>query len=106
MAELITLLWAVLGAAVFAAVFYLKAWATTNPPEPFVPEKFLATLIVGAAIGLILWLGNSPITSESVLDQLGDYALFTGIIESILKVVLAKLGITWPGNAPPPTPTP
>lgn len=103
MAEPITLLWAVLAAVLYAVVFYAKAWATTNPPEKFVPEKFLATVIVGAFVGAVFWLGNLSITQDAVIDQLTDYAIATAVLESFLKMVFAKLGWTWPGN-PPPTP--
>lgn len=98
MAELITLVWAVLGAAVFALVFYAKTWATTNPPEPFNWPKFTATLIIGGVIGFVFWLSGFSVTQDEVIDQLTDYAAATAVVEAILKAVVARLGWTWPGN--------
>jgi drug/metabolite transporter (DMT)-like permease len=98
LADLITLVWAVLGAAAFALVFFAKNWATTNPPEPFNWPKFISTLIIGAAIGFTFWLSGFSITQDGIIDQLTDYAAATAVIEAILKAVVAKLGWTWPGN--------
>jgi len=99
--DIMVILYAVLAAIVYALVWYAKSWATTQPPEPFNSAKFLATLIVGAAVGVALAVTGNPITKESIETQLLAYIAVISLVETLLKMILAKLNIPYPGSTPP-----
>lgn len=94
----LALIFSIVGSFFYALIWYAKTWATTNPPEPFSYTKFAATLIVGGAIGVIFWLSGSPETQENFVDQIVAYGAVTAVVETILKAVLGKLGVKYPGS--------
>lgn len=96
--DYVVVLYAVIAAVVYALVWYAKTWATA--PEPFNYTKFIATLIVGAFVGLVASFAGNPITKEAIETQLLAYGAVTALVETILKTILSKLNIKYPGLTP------
>ena len=82
----ITILIAVLAAAIFASAGYLKSSGT----EDFDATKFSATVLVGAIIGAIMYFGGVPVTEAGVLEQLAAYAGIVAVVENILKAIIRR----------------
>ena len=90
-----TVLFAVLGAAAYGIIFFIKAWVAMDPKPPFDPYKFGATLGVAIIIGLIAGMTGAPLTEADFLVQMGAYAGYVAILETLLK---ALLGSKWPAK--------
>ena len=95
--DVMVIIYAVIAAIIYSLIWYAKTWATTQPPEPFSYTKFAATLVVGAGVGVFFWLTNNPITIDTVSDQLFVYGAVVAVVETILKSILAKLNLKYPG---------
>jgi len=81
---------AVIAAIVYAIAGYFKSGGS----EHFEPPKFVATIAVGAIVGLLIYAKGSPLTEEAVETQFIAYAGLVVLIENFLK------GITrWFKNA-------
>ena len=83
----VTILIAIVAAAIFAASGYLKSAGTEN----FEPTKFAATVLVGIVVGAVMYASGSPVTESSVAAQLGVYA---GVIYPlVISVIFAVVGV-------------
>jgi len=83
----VTILIAIVAAAIFASAGYLKSSGT----EDFDATKFSATVLVGAIVGAIMYLTGSPVTEASVIEQLAAYAGIVAVVENVLKAFLRRL---------------
>ncbi|MCW3128560.1 MAG: hypothetical protein N2V75_00415 [Methanophagales archaeon] len=83
----VTILIAVLAAVIFAASGYLKSVGTEN----FDLEKFIATILVGAVVGAVMYASGSPVTESNVAAQLAMYAGVIAVVENVLKAFLRRL---------------
>jgi len=83
----VTILIAVLAAAIFAASGYLKSVGTEN----FEAAKFAATVLVGIVVGAVMYVSGSPVTESSVAEQLAAYAGVVAVVENALKAFLRRL---------------
>lgn len=86
-----------LSAAAYGLIFWWKARQTQDPPPPFDPYKFASTMIVALIIGLITAFSGQTLTEEYFLIQIGSYAGYVAMIETILKALFPKL---WPLRNP------
>jgi len=83
----ITILIAIVAAAIFAASGYLKSAGTEN----FEATKFAATVLVGIVVGAVMYASGSPITEANVATQIGTYAGVVAVVENVLKAFLRRL---------------
>lgn len=86
--KVITIVYAIAAAIVFAVSFYIKNQQAAD--EEFDPAKFIATALVGLIIGVFSATTGNPITEESVVSQLIAYAGLVVLIETWIKI-----GIKW-----------
>ncbi|MDP2954428.1 MAG: hypothetical protein Q8O76_14085 [Chloroflexota bacterium] len=93
--EYFTILYAVFAALGYALLFYAKAY---QGGEQFSQTKFLATLLVGAGIGVLAVVTGSPITKEGAEAQLLTLASVIVLLDNILKLIWRKL---YPEPTPP-----
>ena len=89
------LLAGVLSAMVYSTVFYAKK---QQKGEKFNPQKLGATLVVGAATGVFLWLNGVEITQENVVNILVANVGIIALAESIIKWASRKLSSFTNGN--------
>jgi len=89
----------VLSAAAYGIIFWWKARQTQDPPPPFDVYKFAATMVVAIIVGLIAVFSGQTLTEEYFLLQIGAYAGYVAMIETILK---ALFGEAWPTSFPEP----
>ncbi len=82
----VTILIAILAAVIFAASGYLKSAGTENFEIP----KFVATLVVGAIVGAVIYASGSPVTESSVVEQLAVYAGVIAVVENVIKAILKR----------------
>ena len=82
----VTILIAIIAAAVFAASGYLKS----SNFENFEVTKFAATIIVGMAVGAIMYVSGLEITETNVMAQLAAYTGVIVVVENILKGILRR----------------
>jgi len=82
----VTILIAIVAAAIFAASGYLKSAGTEN----FEATKFAATVLVGIVVGAVMYASGSPVTESSVAAQLGMYAGVIAVVENVLKAILRR----------------
>ncbi len=89
----------VVSAIVYGSVFFIKAYMTTDPKPAFDRYKFTATLVVAAIIGVIAAFSGATLNEAEFLAQLGQYAGYTAIVETLLKAIIGK---AWPTSFPEP----
>ncbi len=89
----------VVSAIVYGSVFFVKAYMTTDPKPPFDRYKFTATLVVAAIIGVIAAFSGAILNEAELIAQLGQYAGYTAIVETLLKAIIGK---AWPTSFPEP----
>ena len=77
------IVFAIVAAIVFAASGYLKS----AKEEEFNVTKFVATILVGALVGVILFVKGAAITEEAVATQSAAYAGILAIVENALKAL-------------------
>ncbi len=82
-----TIGYAIIAALVYSVVFFAKHHLK-DKPESFDWQKLGATLIVGAVIGGMFYLGDLAITAEAVEAQLIAYVGIVAIVESVIKIVV------------------
>jgi len=92
----------VISAAVYGIIFWWKAQQTQDPPPPFDTYKFAATLFVAIIIGVISAFSGATFNEEYFLLQMGAYAGYVAMVETILKALVGLLGKTWPTSYPKP----
>lgn len=90
-----TVVFAVIAAAVYGIIFFAKAWLTMDPKPPFDPYKFGATLVVAIIVGLIAGMSGSTLTEAEFLIQMGAYAGYVAMLETLLKALLKG---RWPAK--------
>lgn len=89
-AALGTIIVAIIAAASYAATQYLKR-IPTDHPEAFDKTKFLATVTLGALIGMVSALNGVIPDQTNVELQLILYAGATVIIENVIKIIYEML---------------
>lgn len=87
----------VISAIVYGITFFIKTYLTTDPKPPFDTYKFTATLVVAAIIGVIAAFSGATINEAELIAQLGQYAGYTAIVETLLKAMIGK---AWPTSFP------
>jgi len=92
-----TVILAVIAAAIYGIIFFIKAWATTDPKPPFDPYKFGATLIVAVVVGFIAGVSGTSLTEAEFLIQMGAYAGYVAVLETLLKTLFQE---KWPTKYP------
>jgi len=81
---------AVIGAAIYAVVFYAKNNSTD--PQDFDWGKFFGTLVVGGAIGFANFVfGGILPTQGGIESDLVIYAGATAIVENVIKAIWRKI---------------
>jgi len=86
---------AVLGAAAYGIVFYMKEHEKElkegEIPEDFNPKKLAATVLVGAGIGVGVAFSSQDLTYATFEQQMAMYAGTVAIVETILKTGYRKV---------------
>jgi len=90
----------VVSAVAYGIIFWWKARQTQDPPPLFDAYKFAATLLVAIAIGVISAFSGATFNEEYFLLQMGAYAGYVAMVETILKALVGLLGRTWPTSFP------
>lgn len=83
-----TIIIALISGLIYASVFYAKKYLQNG--EAFIPEKFAATAIIGALVGVAFTLSGMPISQEGIEVQIVAYTGLIAIVESILKILVLK----------------
>jgi len=83
----VTILIAIVAAAIFAASGYFKSVGTEN----FDTVKFAATVLVGLVVGAVMYASGSSVTESNVAAQLAMYAGVIAVVENVLKAFLRRL---------------
>jgi hypothetical protein len=91
-----------LSAAAYGIIFWWKARETSEDPVPFDAYKFTATMIIALIIGLITAFSGQSLTEEYFLIQMGSYAGYVAMVETILKALVSLIGGRWPTSFPKP----
>jgi len=84
--DIVTVLWALVASVIYAGSFYLKNRETAG--EGFDAAKFLATLLVGLIVGVVSGITNSPLTEQTVWEQLMAYAGLVVFLETWIKTLV------------------
>jgi len=79
---------AIIYAVVAAIVFALSGYLKSAKDEEFDATKFAATILVGALVGVVLYVKGAAITEEAVATQFAAYAGIVVILENALKAVV------------------
>ena len=79
---------AIIYAVVAAIVFALSGYLKSAKDEEFDATKFIATVLVGALVGVVLYVKGAAITEEAVATQFAAYAGIVVILENALKAVV------------------
>ena len=89
---------AVISAVVYALIFFAKARENApDPKPPFDTYKVLATIAVAIAVGFIAGMTGVPLTEADLLTQLGAYAGYIAMLETLLKALFPN---SWPTSLP------
>lgn len=78
---------AIVFAIVAAIVFALSGYLKSAKDEGFDVTKFAATILVGALVGVALYVKGAAITEEAVATQFAAYAGIVAIVENALKAL-------------------
>ena len=87
MAVIETMILAVLAAIVYAGTEFIKKYLDSEHPETFNYVKFVATLIIGAVIGVAAGYEGTIPTQLSITEQLALYAGSVVVLENVLKII-------------------
>lgn len=83
-----------IGLPIIAAVIYALAAYFKNSGGPdgqtFEKTKFIATLVVGGVIGVIMVASGLPVTEESVALQMATYGGLVMLTEYIIKGIYRR----------------
>lgn len=82
-----------IAAAVYAAFWYARA---RKKGEQFEPYRFGATLLVGAAAGVVLAVSGLAVTETAVQNRLAAYVGVVSLAEAALKWLGATVGVSLP----------
>lgn len=80
---------AMIAGAGYGVLFYVKA--QQNSGEEFNYEKFGATVLLAAIIGLAMGVAGMPVTQVTLEVQLAAYVGYVVVLETILKLIWRKL---------------
>lgn len=81
-----SILTAAASAVGYSVVFYAKK-RIGKDKQKFEPRKLAATILTGAAIGVIAAVTGSPLNQETISTQLAAYTGIIALVESGLKFV-------------------
>lgn len=84
--QLATVGTALLASVIYSFAFYAKSTQDLDP-ENFQPKKFIATLLVGAVVGVSMELGGGALAFESFQTELAAMAGTIAIVESLIKAI-------------------
>jgi len=79
---------AIIYAVVAAIVFALSGYLKSAKDEEFDATKFGATILVGALVGVVLYVKGAAITEEAVATQFAAYAGIVVILQNGIKAVM------------------
>ena len=83
----------IFSAVAYGLIFWWKARQGQDPPPPFDAYKFAATLGVALLIGVIAAFSGITLTEADLILQMGAYAGYVAMLETILKALFGK---AWP----------
>lgn len=89
----IEVLTAVVSALVYSTVWYARR---REQGEPLQPAKMVATLIVGAAIGVSMILVGEPLRELSLEQKLVAYAGVISLVQGVVKTANERFGLWKP----------
>lgn len=87
----IAVLTAVIMAMLYSIVGYIDAKAEINAEFDYL--KLMATAIIGAIVGAVLYSQGVVVTSESVAPVLLAYTGLTAFVYKIIKAIAAKFDL-------------
>ncbi|RLG35360.1 hypothetical protein DRN97_00175 [Methanosarcinales archaeon] len=79
---------AIIFSVVAAIVFAMSGYLKSAKDEEFDVTKFATTVLVGALVGVVLYVKGAVITEEAVATQFAAYAGIVVIVENALKAVM------------------
>jgi F0F1-type ATP synthase assembly protein I len=82
-----TMILAVLAAIMYAGTEFIKKYMDPTNPENFDYVKFIATIVIGAVIGVASGYQGTIPTELSITEQLALYAGATVVLENVLKII-------------------
>lgn len=83
----VSILGGIVSAVVYSIIFYAKK---REAGQDFDPNKFIATVVIGAFVGLGLGLSGVEITQENVVQMLVANVGIIALLESMIKWVQRK----------------
>lgn len=81
-----TVVLAIIAAIMYAGTQFIKKNIDPEKPQEFDGEKFGATIVIGAGVGLVFGYSGLIPSESMVLEQLVAYSGLTAIIENLLKI--------------------
>ncbi len=87
MAVIETMILAVFAAIVYAGTEFIRKYLDPEHPETFDYVKFIATMIIGAVIGVAAGYEATIPTHLSITEQLALYAGSVVVLENVLKII-------------------
>ena len=79
---------AIIFSVVAAIVFAMSGYLKSAKDEEFDVTKFATTVLVGALVGVVLYVKGAAITEEAVATQFAAYAGIVVIVENALKAAM------------------
>jgi diacylglycerol kinase len=76
--------------AIAAAVVYALTGYFKSVKEEVDMVKAVTTVIIGVLVGVVLYVGNIPVTAENVAAQMLAYAGLIVLVENIVKGVYRR----------------
>lgn len=86
-AILVEALFGVMAGAVYGFIWFGRNRLKKENPENFSRRKFLATLLVSAAVGGVLAASGASVTFPDVATKLTTYGFLIVLVEGLLKTL-------------------
>lgn len=81
-----TMVLAVIAAIMYAGTQFIKKNMDPEKPQVFDFNKFGATIVVGAGVGLLFGYSGIIPSESTLVEQLVAYSGTTAIVENVLKI--------------------
>lgn len=92
----------IVAAMIYAGSTFLKNNMNPENPEGFDQSKFMATMIVGAFVGLLIGQTGVIPTETAVAEQLLAYSGIVAVMNNLLKIVIRQTKETAKPTMPAP----